>query len=274
MNTTFSSDPRPTVVLLHASASSARQWASLAEQLAPRWRVETVDFHGHGARPALEDAGAAASLAADAALVAPLLGRGAHLVGHSYGGAVALKLAHEHPGRVRSVLAYEPVLFALLRGQPAALRETAAVAASMRERLAAGDAHAAGRRFIDYWSGEGVWDAMPAARQAAAAARMSTIARQFAALTAEPISAADLARLTLPLLLLSGSRTLPVAPAIVDAVLTARPRTGHDVLPGLGHMGPITHAAAFDRRVLAFLNAQPDAAHPHRSPERELLTTP
>lgn len=273
MNTTFSPDSRPTVVLLHASASSARQWASLAERLAPRWRVETVDFHGHGARPALEDAGAAASLAADAALVAPLLGRGAHLVGHSYGGALALKLAHEHPGRVRSVLAYEPVLFALLRGQPAALRETAAVAAAMRERLAAGDEHAAGRRFIDYWSGEGSWDALPASRQAGSAARMATIARQFDALTKEPISAADLARLPMPLLLLCGGRTLPVARRLVDTLLAARPRTGHDVLPGLGHMGPITHAAAFERRVLAFLNAQPDA-QAHRSPERELLTTP
>ncbi len=266
-------DPRPAVVLLHASASSSRQWSTLAAALAPHWRVEAIDFHGHGARPA-HDGGDAPSLDADAALVAPLLGRGAHLVGHSYGGAIALKLAHERPDRVRSVFAYEPVLFGLLRHEPQALRDTAAVAAAMRERLAAGDAAAAGRRFIDHWSGDGSWDAMPPARQAAAAARMATIARQFDALYAEPLSAADLARLPMPVRLASGGRTLPVARAIVATLLAALPRSGHEVLPRLGHLGPITDAAAFDRRVLAFLNAQADALRPLRSPDRERLVTP
>ncbi|HSV71862.1 MAG TPA: alpha/beta hydrolase [Methylibium sp.] len=255
MHTLTDSPSRGTVVLLHASASSARQWQALADALAPHWQVHAIDFHGHGARP---DRGtdAAPTLDADAALVAPLLGRGAHLVGHSYGAAIALKLAHQQPQRVRSVLAYEPVLFGLLRDDPAALRETSAVAAAMRERLAAGDALAAGKRFIDHWSGDGAWAALPAARQHGSAARMATIARQFDALYGEPLAAADLARLPMPLLLLNGSRTLPVARRIVDAVLAARPRSGHAVLPGLGHMGPITHADAFNRRVLAFLQSQ------------------
>jgi pimeloyl-ACP methyl ester carboxylesterase len=33
----------PSVVLLHASASSARQWQGLATALAPRFRVHAID---------------------------------------------------------------------------------------------------------------------------------------------------------------------------------------------------------------------------------------
>ena len=38
---------RPTVLLLHSSASSARQWEGLVESLQPRFRVRTIEFHGH-----------------------------------------------------------------------------------------------------------------------------------------------------------------------------------------------------------------------------------
>ncbi len=44
---------RQTVVLLHSSASSSRQWSALVELLGPRFDVRAVDLHGHGAQPAL-----------------------------------------------------------------------------------------------------------------------------------------------------------------------------------------------------------------------------
>jgi pimeloyl-ACP methyl ester carboxylesterase len=46
------SKPRPTIVLLHSSASSARQWERLADRLRDRFYVHAVDLHGHGARTA------------------------------------------------------------------------------------------------------------------------------------------------------------------------------------------------------------------------------
>jgi pimeloyl-ACP methyl ester carboxylesterase len=51
--------------------------------------------------------------------LAPLLEDGAHLVGHSYGGVIALLLAARHPEQVRSLTVSEPPAFAVARGNPA-----------------------------------------------------------------------------------------------------------------------------------------------------------
>ena len=42
------------------------------------------------------------------------LGEPVHLVGHSYGGLLALKLARRDPSRIRSLTAYDPVAFGVL----------------------------------------------------------------------------------------------------------------------------------------------------------------
>ena len=114
-----------TVVLLHSSASSARQWQPAVAALQAHFSVHAIDFHGHGARPDWQG-GAAMTLADEVALVEPLLEQagGAHLIGHSYGGAVALKLATRLPALVRSVVAYEPVLFGLLHGDAGSRRHS------------------------------------------------------------------------------------------------------------------------------------------------------
>ena len=104
---------RPTLVLLHASASSARQWDALAQSLRARFDVHAIDLHGHGQRPA---PGHALSVHDDAALARAVLEQagGGHVIGHSYGAAVAVHLAAAAPQLVHSLALYEPVLFRLL----------------------------------------------------------------------------------------------------------------------------------------------------------------
>lgn len=55
----------------------------------------------------------------DAGDVAEVLGAGAHLVGHSYGGVVALLAAARRPEAVRSLAVIEPPAFALAAGDGA-----------------------------------------------------------------------------------------------------------------------------------------------------------
>src|SRR5262245_54736643 len=136
-----------TVVLLHASASSGAQWRSLTDVLQGRWHVLAPDFHGYGRtdprpEPALPGVGD------DAALVDAILGQSTgrfHLVGHSYGGAVALRLAADRPTRLLSLTLIEPVAFHLLGRAPDGtrehdlLREVAAIAAAVADAAATGD---------------------------------------------------------------------------------------------------------------------------------------
>src|SRR3954453_21987527 len=85
----------PAVVCLHSNASSSAQWRPLMERLASGYRVIAPDLYGAGHRPEWPSDRPIA-LADEVELLAPVLaaaGTPFALVGHSYGGAVALKAA-------------------------------------------------------------------------------------------------------------------------------------------------------------------------------------
>jgi len=246
-----------TVVLLHSSASSARQWSALVELLRARFDVRAVDLHGHGAQPDWPGE-RALTLADEVALIEPLLreGGGAHLIGHSYGGAVALKAAALHPHLVRSVVTFEPVLFGWLMrdGQrDPAVRDVIALVAAIRECLARGDELAAAERFIGYWSGPVAWDSMSSGRRQAVAARMRAVSHHFDAVFGEPLRSEDLAALTAPMLFLSSEHTVDSTRRIGVLLRDACAHAEHAVLTGMAHMGPITHATEVNPRIQRFL---------------------
>ena len=248
---------RPTVILLHASASSPRQWDRLAARLAPGWRVHAVELYGHGTRRPWPGH-ARFTLADEAGMLAPLLAQAgeAHLVGHSYGAAVALKLASLFPGKVRSITAFEPVLFRWLReldGNDALYAQFTDLAAGMRRHLATGDAQAAARRFIDFWSGEGTWLELLPVRRDALAARMAAVLGNFDALFAEPMRPCDLARLGPPMLFMTGGATKGAMLRLAGVARRLLPDARHVALPGLDHMGPITGAERVNDTIAAYL---------------------
>src|SRR5262249_11955019 len=84
-----------------------------------------------------------------------------HLVGHSYGGAVALHAALARPDRGASLTLYEPSAFHLLDelgGEgAAAFVEIAAVARYVREAVCSGDNERAAAAFVDNRIGSGTW---------------------------------------------------------------------------------------------------------------------
>jgi pimeloyl-ACP methyl ester carboxylesterase len=251
----------PTVILLHSSGSSGRQWDTLVTALQSRFRLQTVDFHGHGGTPAWPG-GRPLTLEDEAALVAPLLAAtldGVHLVGHSYGGGVALKLAQLHPQRVRSVAVYEPVLFRLLfdyNPTHAPAREVLAAAVRIHTSLLVGHTDRAARHFVDYWSGSGTWEAMPLARRHTVIARMPALAPHFRALFSDRLQRADLGRLPMPVLCLTGARTRASTRRIGELLRRAMPDSTHEMLAGMGHMGPVTHAGAVAARLSGWLDTQ------------------
>jgi pimeloyl-ACP methyl ester carboxylesterase len=256
-----SSGHGPHVVLLHSSGSSGRQWDALANSLQGRFHTHAVDVHGHGRTSAwphprrlrLED---------DAALVEPLLHAapdGIHLVGHSYGGGVALKLATMFPEQVLSVTVYEPVLFRLLfdyHPRDRTATEVAMVGASIRNWLDLGYADRAAARFVDYWSGDGAWAAMPAEHQSVIASRMPAVAAHFHALFDDTMDMAALQQLEVPVLSLTGAGTRPTTRRLAELLRVALPRARHLILDGMGHMGPLTHANVVNRHIATFLDRQ------------------
>src|SRR5882724_7548599 len=106
------------VVLLHGSMSSKGQWKALMHRLAPRFQAIAVDLHGYGDNP---PASTQQAFSVDdeidfvSSRLDGVLGRqtSVHLVGHSYGGLVALRFAQRYPARALSLALYEPMVLSL-----------------------------------------------------------------------------------------------------------------------------------------------------------------
>ena len=86
----------PSVLLGHCSAASHKEWAPLIDILAEDWRVLAPDFIGYGHSdpwPAEKTFSIGADVEALLAVADQTEGP-LHIVGHSYGAALALSLIH------------------------------------------------------------------------------------------------------------------------------------------------------------------------------------
>ncbi|WP_174298309.1 alpha/beta fold hydrolase [Sphingomonas bacterium] len=128
----------PTVVLVHGSAQGSRvggdrHFAAQQVLASEGWQLVVPDRPGHGRSPA---PGRPDDAEADGAWVADLLGDdlpggGAHLVGHSFGGCVALAAAARRPGAVRSLTLIEPGMQKLAIDDPRVRRFVLKLAGTM-----------------------------------------------------------------------------------------------------------------------------------------------
>jgi lipase len=262
------------VVALHGSASTGAQWRSLAGYLAPRHRVLTPDLAGYGrsGKPA-----APVTMATEAAFLRPLLaeaGAPVHLVGHSFGGAVALAVAVTMPERVRSLTLIEPAGFRLLASgdhTDAELGdEIAGVARGIRDDAAAGARIAATARFIDYWNGAGAFARSSARLQDFALAALDRVIDNFAALAAPGLTRMALARIVCPTLVVAGLETRLPALRTAGIVAETIPGARFELVAGAGHMLPLTDpqltdpmiARALERAERRPARSRPAAAEP------------
>jgi pimeloyl-ACP methyl ester carboxylesterase len=123
----------PRVVMIHGGAqgtSSAGHKNFRAQEVlgAEGWQLLVPDRPGHGESP---DPGRPDNAEADGAWTAELLGDGAHLLGHSFGGLVALDAAARRPEAVKSLTLIEPALLKMAAHDPAVRRVLLSMAATL-----------------------------------------------------------------------------------------------------------------------------------------------
>jgi len=243
------------VVLLHSGGMSSRQWRPLIRALEKTHRVIAPDFLGSGDNPPWpEDQEFGFEMDADAVarLLRDLAGP-AHLVGHSYGGLVALTLARSQPRQVRSLTVYDPVAFGVLHavGDPDGLAD---LARADDYPVFTDDARGGGEAwlevFVDYWNGPGSWRALPDPTKQAFLRVGRKVYAEVRSLLRDRTGAAAYAGVTAPTLLLGGQRSPLAVRRVVELLAGSLPSATLRIVEGAGHMGPITHGDVVNRLVV------------------------
>lgn len=263
---------REPVVLVHCSASSARQWKALADQPGD-FQPVPLDLYGHGNRKRWDGAGPL-SLSEEAAAIGDVGPDGMpfHLVGHSYGGAVALRFALDHPERLRSLTLIEPSCFHILKqagGREAhLLGEILAVADTVNRGVICGDYRGGMATFIDYWSGANTWAALAEDKKTQFADLAVHVAHHFWSLINEKTPLAAYAAIDVPTLILCGTHSPRPSRAITRLLADAIPRARHRTIRNAGHMSPITHSAVVNPVISEHLLSNRAAGRDDRQPFR------
>ena len=252
----------PAVVLIHAGGANSGQWRALMERLAGRFRLLACDTSGAGKSPAFPQE-LRYTLDEEVRFLDPVFeaaGPAFHLLGHSYGGAVALKAALRHRRRLRSLALFEPVLFSLLIAaapQSKATHEIVRLANSTTELAERGDLEAAAREFVDYWFEPGRWASMREEVRAPVRAAMNRAGTRWRALLADPARLADFSLIDVPTLFLVAQNSRPPARALSELLIRALPNVRSVEIGGVGHMAPLVNPDDVNPLIESFLTSQP-----------------
>jgi 3-oxoadipate enol-lactonase len=245
----------PAVVLIHGGSVDLRMWDDLMPALTDSYHVIRYDLRGLGRsdRPA-----AAYRMADDVPAVLDRLGvPAATMVGFSTGGAIAVELAARHPDRVRGVVLIGAIPALDQDEQPpgwAAARAEAGALLEPRERAkAAGDLDAAVALDLDVWATAHHGEARARLEAWGAANPYFHEMGEFEQIG--PVSRADLAGITAPVLVTVGDQDLALSRVGAEYLAATIPGARLRVFPGADHFVSTAQPAEFTAALTGFLAA-------------------
>jgi pimeloyl-ACP methyl ester carboxylesterase len=248
------------VILIHSSVSGNRQWRTLTEALKDRYRVLAINLFGYGETSrwpgtSLQSLYAQAQLVV--ALCAEMTTTPIHLVGHSFGGSVALKAASILGPRVGNLVLLEPNPFNLLKqnGRPRAFLESRTLRDHVKCFGSLGDWPNVAERFADYWLGDGTWESMPEKRRRAFVESLPPNFHEWDAIMEEEATVGEWMALTARTLLVSDAATRRPIREIVEIFAKSCPHWSFRTISGGGHMAPLTHPHLINPIVREFLDS-------------------
>lgn len=228
---------------LHCNLGHSGAFRALGTALDDLLTIEAPDMPGHGhsapnqpgsltVQPMLE--------AILARITSPV-----HVIGHSYGGLLALRLAIERPDLVRSLSLYEPVIMLAARKlAPELVAQNHAHMARVKALAQAGDSEAAARLFVEAWGDGTPWEQLSQETRAVFAGQISFVnASQADVLEDVGNVIARLGQVSVPMIVMDGARSPEIMKPVCDAVAAAVQNGRRVSIDGAGHMGAITHAA-------------------------------
>ena len=256
----------PPVLFVHCSSGTHRAWSFAFDDVSREHRVLAPDLFGYGEsspwpvhppRPDVHDMDVLDRLIEDA-------GEPVHVVGHSYGGALAMELARRSAeagtGLVRSLFLIEPVSFHLLRtgGMHREWDRVSRVAQRCIDLAERGRSQRAAARYMGFWLGRAKWWLMPRRVRQGIVSTIHKVGDEWSNIFHLDYSPEAYAAVTCPTHLVWGSRTPRPAAAVVELLGDTLPNARVSVIQGAGHMSPFTHREVLRRQILEHLELSRD----------------
>jgi lipase len=245
------------VVFLHSGVGSAGEWRQVFALWPEGYRLIALDAYGGGDAPGVVGRRTLDDYADQVYAVAEEVGEAVCLVGFSWGGATALRVAVAAPELVASLAVIEPEAYGLLRGQEDhAYGEISGLRDRWRAHVQAGRWHEAFEEFIDFYNGPGSFARWPSPRRERFLAAQRTRGDLWDVLfDGGRLTADALATLEVPLHVVEGSHSSRVDHAICEVIRRHVAHAQHTVIDGAGHMMPLTHPAPLTRALLTGIAA-------------------
>ncbi len=245
-------------VLVHGSLTDSTTWSRVLAGLAGGVSLLVYDRRGYGrstpgprptpVRTDAEDLGALL----EATDFYPV-----HLVGHSYGAAVALRLAAERPDLVRSLALHEPPFLGLLSDRPGGAelgRRFSEGIDGICGQVALGDRAGAARTVVETFSQRpGAWERLPAAVRRSCADTMDRWVEEYRDPDALRPDPAGVQGTLVPVLLTAGAESPSFLAEIQGVLSEALPNATVRTLPGSGHTPHLSTPEMYVGVLLTFL---------------------
>jgi len=245
-------------VMVHGSLVDRGSWDAVRPGLAQSLTVLTYDRRGHGesvgavrTRPVRDDSGDLAELL-EALDLFPV-----HVIAHSYGGAVAFRLAADRPEMVRSIALHEPPFIGLLDEDPADALEGERVRAgteAIRDLVRSGQRERAAREIVGAFSvEEGAWERLRPEVQQGLLRHVDRWAEELGDPEATRPDGALFAELLIPTLLTAGERSPAFVRRITDRLAGRLRNATLRTLPGVSHVPHLSNPDQFIALIHGFL---------------------
>jgi pimeloyl-ACP methyl ester carboxylesterase len=241
------------ILALHGTASSSLQWKALIQANEGYRDVYALDLPGYGQEPLPKCGGLAHRLPPLVCKVQKIPGP-IHLVAHSFGGLIALKLAELMPEKFISVSLYEPTVLGVLEkgGQDEDISHIEAVKL-VAERVTQSTPLEAMSHFIEFWMGPKQWPNMATKTQQGLATYAKVASQDFKDALFDLTLNENIKQYNGPLNILYGGNTVSIAKRICYLFGQQYRNCQVKKLDGLGHMGPLQQPGLVNHEFMEFI---------------------
>lgn len=253
--TTYGFGPRK-ALLVHCSLAHGAAYSKLGAAVGGALSMTSFDQPGHGRAQDWTGQGELQDVVLDMAL--ELLTEPVDLIGHSFGGIIALRMAVARPEMVRTLTLIEPVMMAIAKtDNPAAVETIKQEMAGFNEAMDRGDHETAARLFTGTYGDGRPWESLSPEGRKAITDRIHLIRAGQSAVQLDLydlIGSGAFEKITAPTLIIDGGTGGPMMSAVCDGLARRIPNATRVCIPEGGHMVPLVRPNAVAREILQLVS--------------------